>query len=213
MKWIYSSIIILLFTATVSAQSFGSITYNTAVPQNGLNDFVDNVSWRGFGVEGRWFQSSNLSFGLSFGWNVFDQRTDVPIQIQGSDIVDAENSGNIKGTISGTQLRYVNSFPIMATGHFYIGKKRETIRIYFGAGLGTYHIKQRLEIGIVAFEENDWHFGLAPEAGVLLRLSRDVTMVFNAKYNYAFSAGKTVSGTDKEFGYWGINIGFAWQSW
>ncbi|UCH65180.1 MAG: outer membrane beta-barrel protein [Ignavibacterium sp.] len=213
MKWIYLSIIILLVTASVSAQSFGSITYNAAVPQDNLRDFVDSESWRGFGVEGRWFQSSNLSFGLSFGWNVFDQRTNTPIQIQGSDIVDGENSENIRATVTGTQIRYVNSFPIMATGHFYIGKKRETIRIYGGAGVGTYHIKQRLEIGLVAFEENNWHFGIAPEAGLLLRFSRDVTMIFNIKYNYAFSSGKTVSGEDNDVAYWGFNIGFAWQSW
>jgi outer membrane protein W len=213
MKWIYSSIIILVLTTNVFAQSFGSITYNVAVPTDKLNDYIDQVSWRGFGVEGRWFQSNNLSFGLSFGWNVFDQRTDTPIQISGADIVDGENAGNIKGTISGTQLRYVNSFPILATGHFYIGKKRETIRIYFGAGVGTYHIKQRLEIGLVAFEENNWHFGLAPEVGALLRLSRDVTMIFDVKYNYAFSSGKTVSGDDNDYAYWGFNIGFAWQSW
>jgi hypothetical protein len=213
MKWIYSSIIILLFTASVSAQSFGSITYNVAVPEDKLADYIDQVSWRGFGLEGRWFQSNNFSFGLSFGWNVFDERTSTPIQITGGNI-DGETFDNVKGTLSGTQLRYVNSFPIMATGHFYIGKKRETLRIYFGTGVGTYYIMQRLEVGLVAFEANNWHFGVAPEAGLLVRFSRDVTMIVNAKYNYAFSAGESISGsTENEITYWGFNIGFAWQSW
>ena len=109
MKWIYSSIIILLFTACVSAQSFGSITYNVAIPTEKLADYIDNTSWRGFGLEGRWFQANNISFGISFGWNVFDQRTTDLIQV-------ADES--IGGTVGGTQIRVVNSFPMMATGHF-----------------------------------------------------------------------------------------------
>ena len=148
------------------------------------------------------------------GTQVNEQRTESPIQISGADIVDGEDAGNIKGTISGTQLRYVNSLPIMATAHFYIGKKRETIRLYAGAGVGTYYMKQRLEIGLVAFEENHWHFGLAPEAGILLRFSRDVTMIFNIKYNYAFASGEDLGGsTENDLTYWGFNIGFAWQSY
>ena len=103
---------------------------------------------------------------------------------------------------------------MMATGHFYIGKKRETLRLYFGTGVGTYYIKQRLEIGLVAFESDNWHFGLAPEAGVLIKLSRDATMIFDVKYNYAFSAGENIGGSsDNDIQYWGFNIGFAWQSW
>ncbi|MHA2101732.1 MAG: hypothetical protein ACW99A_24050 [Candidatus Kariarchaeaceae archaeon] len=205
MKWIYSSIIILLLTASVSAQSFGSITYNVAVPTDKLNDYIDQVSWRGFGVEGRWFQSNNLSFGISFGWNVFDQRTNKVILVA---------DGGIGGAVSGTQIRNVNSFPILATAHYYIGKKRDAIRYYFGAGVGTYYIKQRLEIGLVAFEADNWHFGLAPEAGILLKLSREATMIFDIKYNYALSAGENIGGSsDNDIQYWGFNIGFAWQSW
>jgi len=204
MKWIYSSIIILLFTTSVFAQSFGSITYNVAVPTDKLSNYIDQVSWRGFGLEGRWFQSSNLSFGVSFGWNVFDERANDVIQVA---------DGGIGGSVSGTQLRYVNSFPMMATGHFYIGKKRETLRLYFGTGVGTYYIKQRLEIGLVAFESDNWHFGLAPEAGVLIKLSRDATMIFDVKYNYAFSSGEALGGGDNDVQYWGFNLGFAWQSW
>ncbi len=203
MKWIYSSLIILIYTAGLSAQSFGSITYNVAVPEDRLYDYIDEVSWRGFGLEGRWFQSSNLSLGISFGWNVFNQRVNTPIQVKDE---------TLEGTVTGTQIRNVNSFPMMATLHLYIGKKRETLRLYFGTGVGTYYIIQRLEIGLVAFEENNWHIGVAPEAGVLLRFNRDVTMIFNAKYNYAFAAGESISGEDNDYAYWGFNIGFAWSS-
>ena len=204
MKWIYSSIIILLVAVSVSAQSMGTITYNVAVPNDKLDSYIDQISWRGVGLEGRWFQSNEFSFGVSFGWNVFDLRT--------SNVIEVSNAG-VGGAVSGTQIRYVNTFPMLATGHYYIGKKRDQARFYLGAGVGTYYILQRLEIGLVAFESNNWHFGFAPEAGVLLTLSREVTMIFNVKYNYAFSSGEALGGGDNDVQYWGFNIGFAWQNW
>jgi len=76
-----------------------------------------------------------------------------------------------------------------------------------------YYIKQRLEIGLVAFESDNWHFGVAPEVGVIINFSREFTMIVNTKYNYAFSAGEALGGGDNQIDYWGINIGFVWQSY
>jgi len=205
MKWLYSSILILIITTSVSAQSLGSITYNVSIPTSNLNDYIDEVSWRGFGIEGRWFQNRNLSFGLSFAWTVFNQRVSDPIQIV---------QDGVSATVTGTQVRVVNSLPILATAHYYTGKRRDQFRFYFGAGVGMYYIKQRLEIGLVAFESDNWHFGLVPEAGVLISLNRDLTMIVNGKYNYAFSSGEALGGGDDNvYAYWGINVGFVWQSY
>jgi len=39
-------------------------------------------------------------------------------------------------------------------------------------------------------------------------------MIVNTKYNYAFSAGETLGGSDDNtYAYWGLNIGFVWQSY
>ena len=204
MKWLYSSILILIITASVSAQSLGNMTYNMSFPTGNLSDFIDKTSFKGFGIEGRWFQSRNLSLGLSFAWTVFDQRVGDPIQIV---------QDGVSATVSGTQIRVVNSLPILATAHFYTGKRRDKFRFYFGTGVGMYYIKQRLEIGLVAFESDNWHFGVAPEVGVIINFSREFTMIVNTKYNYAFSAGEALGGGDNQIDYWGINIGFVWQSY
>ncbi len=204
MKWLYSSILILIITASVSAQSLGNMTYNMSFPTGNLSDFIDKTSFKGFGIEGRWFQSRNLSLGLSFAWTVFDQRVGDPIQIV---------QDGVSATVSGTQIRVVNSLPILATAHYYVGKRRDKFRFYFGTGVGMYYIKQRLEIGLVAFESDNWHFGVAPEVGVIINFSREFTMIVNTKYNYAFSAGEALGGGDNQIDYWGINIGFVWQSY
>jgi hypothetical protein len=38
-------------------------------------------------------------------------------------------------------------------------------------------------------------------------------MIFNVKYNYAFSSGEALGGGDNDVQYWGFNVGFAWQNW
>jgi len=205
MKWLYSSILILIITASVSAQSLGSMTYNMSFPTDNLSDFIDKTSFKGFGIEGRWFQSRKFTFGLSFAWTVFDQRVGDPIQIV---------RDGVSATVSGTQIRVVNSLPILATVHYYTGKRRDKFRFYLGTGVGTYYIKQRLEIGLVAFESDNWHIGVAPEVGVLINFSREFTMIVNTKYNYAFSAGETLGGSDDNtYAYWGLNVGFVWHSY
>ncbi len=204
MKWFYSSIFMLLFSISIFAQSMGSITYNMAIPSDKLNDYTGSTSWRGVALEGRWFTNKYISFGLSFGWNVFDERVSDPIHFE---------SGNIGGTVSGTQIRSVNALPILATAYYYTGKPRDKFRFYLGTGAGMYYIKQRLEIGLVAFESDNWHFGLAPEAGVVIKLNREMALIVNGKYNYAFSSGESLSGDNSNtYAYWGINVGFAWLS-
>lgn len=203
MKRLYLTIIILVFAGSVSAQGLASFTYNVSMPTANLKEYIDAVSWRGFGIEGRWFTTKNVSFGLSLSWNVFDKRSDELIQI---------DNGEVIGAVSGTQIRTVNSFPIVGTAHYYTGSRRDPARFYFGANLGLYYIRQRLEIGINTYDSNNWHFGLAPEAGVLFELSRSVVMVVKSKYNYAFSSGTTVGGSDENaISYFEFGVGFVWQ--
>ncbi len=75
----------------------------------------------------------------------------------------------------------------MAVVRQYFGS--DDIKGFGGLGLGTIYNKQRLEIGTFAFEENQWHFALAPELGVKFRLAYDVYWDFFARYSYSLKAG------------------------
>jgi hypothetical protein len=202
MKNKYLIIILMFLSVNLFAQDFlGIISYNTALPMGKTSDYISEFSWKGFSFEGRSFTNRNWSFGGMFGWNIFDTKITDLIQI------DDETSGT---TIKGTQVRYTNSFPLMANGHYHFGKRKDAFRPFMGLGLGTYYIIQRFEIGIFQREVSNWHFGLAPEAGVLLSLSRNTSLIFSVKYNYAFSSGKTVYGdTDNSQSYLGFNLGLA----
>ena len=56
------------------------------------------------------------------------------------------------------------------------------------------------------FDDNNWHFGLAPEVGVTFPLGWRVAGFGMVRYNYAFSSGGTGA-----IQYWGINLGVAWR--
>jgi hypothetical protein len=201
--------IIILFICALSTTSFSqefisNFTWNFGFPADKLSEFIPNNSYKGFGIEGRRFLNKNISAGLSLGWNIFDQRTSDPIMI------DEEGFG---GTVSGTQIRYVNAFPILANAHYYIGKRRD-FRVFLGGGVGVYYILQRLDLGVWMLESNNWHFGIAPEAGILVPLGDGQShIIVTGRYNYAFSSGKSLGGNeDNTYSYWSLNFGFAFSN-
>ena len=205
MKLKYIITLLFLFTVSSFAQEFiTDITWNMAFQNSKLKEYISDNSFKGVGLEGRRFLEKNISVGLKFGWNIFDQRVDKPIEI------DGENYG---GTISGTQVRHINSFPLMANIHYYYGKRRN-FRLFAGLNTGMYYIVQRLDLGVWRLESSNWHFGLAPEVGFLIPFGGgDSQLIVTGRYNYAFDAGTSLGGKeDNYYSYWGINIGFAFSN-
>lgn len=200
MKYFLTLIIIFMLSVNVFAQQgYGGISWSIGLPEEDLKDYIDETSYRGFGIDFRSFVTKSISIGGYTGWNIMDQRVDGTIEFD-------------NGAVTGTQIRYVNSFPIMLTGHIHIGGPRSAIRPYFGIGVGTYYVIQRLEIGINAFEKNDWHFGLAPEVGFLFPTDY-VSVLTSLKYNQAFKSGEPITKDNKAFSYWTINIGFLFPTY
>lgn len=198
-------IAMLFLSISLSAQQFlGVVSYSMGLSNGNTSDYIGDFSFRGFQFEGRTFTNRNFTFGGSFGWNVFDS--------QSSDIIHLEN-GDDASDIQGTQVRYINSFPIMANGHYYFLKRRDPIRPFIGLNVGLYYITQRFQLGIYQKENNNWHFGFAPEAGLLIPVG-NVAIMANAKYNYALSAGKPLgSGTDNSQSYMSFNIGLVFMGY
>lgn len=206
MKCIKSIILFVVVSMAVvpSALALGgekltSVTYNMAVPTEDMKAFVGNTSFRGFGIQGRWFVKEGLSVGLAWEWQVFDENTTQPLTL-------TDNLGGV--TVSGQQYRYVNAFPFLATAHFYLGNPSST-RLYVGAGAGAYYMMQRFEIGIFSADDDQWLFGGAPEVGVLAPVGDAYGhqhIIAGAKYNYVF-------GTDggPDYTWWEAQIGITWN--
>jgi outer membrane protein W len=185
-------LLVFVANAKVSAQAqewWWAFTYQTALSAGDTKDFVDQFSWRNVGVEARSMINQNASVGVFFGWNVFNKEVDGTISLGAVDV-------------SGYQSRFINAVPMLATAHYYLGS-RAGPRPYLGAGVGTYWIENRLELGLTSATVTNWHFGLAPEVGVIIPTQAMAETYLSVKYNYAFEAG------DIQRAYWTFGIGFA----
>jgi hypothetical protein len=180
-------------------QWYGAATYQISFPLGDTKEAIDEISYRGFGLDFRKTISPGTTAGLLFGWNVFYERTHETTQLE----------TNPPGAVTGTQDRTLNVFPIMVGVHRYLGQRGRALP-YAGVSAGGYIFLQRLGIGISVIDNDRWDWGIAPEAGVVVPLERGSVLVVNGRYNYAFT-GESVGGEDINHQWWGINVGFAWR--
>ena len=203
MKLLKLFVLATLFAGTAMAQGkmLSGITWNIGMPVGRLGNFMDKTSFGGFGFETHSFLSDEFSVGGSISWNYWSEMTGEVIQLK-------------QGALGGTQIRYINSIPILLNATYYLGGRRDELRPFIGLNAGAYYVLQRLDMGVYSLDNDHWHFGLAPEAGVLIETSGDTYITAAGRYNYGFASGETVSGEKNTIAYWGINIGLVYTpSW
>ena len=205
-KIIYTALLTLFVSVPVQAQDAVTVVnYEISVPTGDTKEYIDKTSFRGFGIDFRKFLGgeNKVSVGGRFAWHVFDSGA-----ITETISIRTEE---LNGDVSGTQFRYINAFPIQGVFHYYFGEPGR-VNAYVGAGVGLYYIKQRFEIGLLATEQNNWHFGVAPEFGVNIPVSDSVAANVNVMYNYAAASGTDVSGEKTGYDYFSINVGLAFYN-
>jgi hypothetical protein len=192
-KKIYIILLVVISPFISSGQSaFWVLSYNTALPMGDLNEYINPMSFRGMGFEGKYEVAPNITLGAALGWNVFyEKRTKETI---------------VKDNVSftGNLFRYVNSFPITANVNYMGGG--DGVRPFIGLGVGTYYSYKRTEVSVIAIDVDTWHFGLQPEAGLMIPFGYNTSFYFSTKYNLAFKTSEVDALT-----YWGFNIGILWE--
>ncbi len=178
---------------TAGAQSYyASLGYSTSAPLGETQDFIGKYSWRGVNFEGQWFMQPQVSLGFYSALNVFYEKTS-------GDFTDDTR------TVSGTQLRYLSALPLLLEGRYHLGEEAGR-RPYVGLGLGTMRTWQRTEMGILDANTEEWQFGLAPAAGVLIPVGYGTALNLGLRYHYAFQSGDALNN-----GYLSISVGVAWM--
>lgn len=171
MKKIYKILIILLIT-TGSAFSQNEVVYylnyGPSIPLGKTKDYVDKMSWRGFGFGFNKFIGTKTSVGLDISWSTYDN------------LIKNEtfNYGNI--TITGTQNKYINTVPVHATVVRYIGE--EKLKYTLGLGIGTSWTEKVMDIGTFNITDSQWQFSFAPEVGVIYNITDNIAPYFKIKY-------------------------------
>ena len=190
-------ILIALFALICGTQgfaqdSFVGWTYSMAAPMGETADYISAYSPRGIQLEGRYAvdAENRITVGGSFTWNVF-------YRDMGTESVSVENA-----TVTGQQWRYINAMPMLVTAHYHHNSGGNAVP-YLGVGLGTSWIEQSIDMSGFVFEDANWHFTVAPEAGVIVPTNDWVALYLSVKYNYSPAAGST----EINHQWMGINIG------
>jgi outer membrane protein len=170
-----------------SAQNIAGFFYQASLPTGETKDFIDKPSWLGFGLEGRQFINENASVGMYVGYNKFEE-------FQGGE------------NIAGNREHKVDAWPILFTSFLYFGD-RYSVTGYIGGGIGTYYIRNRVIAPTLGYSEYRWHFGVAPEFGLIIRVAEFVGFAASAKYNSAFKSGNYTHS------YWSFSVGFVWATY
>jgi opacity protein-like surface antigen len=162
-------------------QSITIVNWEISKPIGGFSDnYISDWSLRGFSVEGRRKIQQNISAGLSFSWNRWNQTyNNLSVTIPG-------------GVISGPVYRYVDMFAIRALAHYYF--MDGPIQPYAGFGIGGtwgYAFQQTADL---VRDQNGFYFIVDPEIGVLVQLvggreSLNLNLAFRYTYT-TVDAGK-----------------------
>ena len=201
MKKIFIIIAVFVSTASFAQQSFWSFNYHMSFGLGEQADYIADASFRGWGVDGRAFLTQNISVGGSFSWEVFDQiYRDLPPR-QLNDVAD-----NVSASITGVEYRFINTLPIMANAHYYLGQDG-ALRPYFGLGLGTAYTEQRTDIGLISITAKGWGFAVQPEVGVMIPFGlTGVGANVSGKFRYTTKGGDTT--VPVSFFTLGVGLGF-----
>jgi len=160
-----------------------SFTYEAAMPTGDTKDFIESTSPIGGGIEIRGFDNkpfpAGLSFSMSVNFNVF------------SDEVSYSSPGNLLLAASDdTEKRDMLVIPVLAHSdyHFTLLRDEPPAIPYLGVAAGGYWIKTETELGGLVEDCSSWHFGLAPEGGVMIPVSPKALLIVGVRYNYVFNS-------------------------
>jgi hypothetical protein len=193
MKPLYylTAICFLVSSVTFSQGTYLGGTYSIGVPLNGIENYISSASFRGANFEGLKEIRSNVAVGWILGWNVFSEKR----------VNEVYTDDNL--TMTGTQYRYMNLFPMLARSLYEFGEP-QGFRPYIGAGLGVTADIAKTNIGLYSFEKTGWHFTFAPELGIKIPLGY-TSLTGGLRYTYGVKT--------KELGsisYFSINLGALW---
>lgn len=187
-------LILGLTSQALAAVGIGGFTYDVSIPATETREYTSKASFRGIGIEARWFRSPNTALGFTWHWNVFHEA--------GGGTWEIEN-----GHVTGHNFRRIYASPLLLTYYYQWGSVEygASPLWYVGLGGGAHWIEKRLEVGTGIYQTTNWHFGVCPEAGVYYSLSFNAYLHVGVKYNYALKSGENTSQS-----YLSLTLGIAW---
>jgi outer membrane protein W len=193
------ALLALASTSYISAQNKGFVSFGwkTGMTLSDTKDYADEFSLEGFHFGAERFVGNNFTLGVDLSFQHFYEEAGKITY----------KSGNSSYTGSG--YKYFDAAPITLSGKYYFGisKPNASFVPYMGFGAGAYYIKERLEVGSVAFEDTGWAFGITPQVGFMIRLDRRLWFYSDFAYSNIFGR-KDINDHSLASGTLGLKIGF-----
>ncbi len=168
------------------------VTWNLAAPLGTTRTFIDKFSFEGVGFEYRFQIRPDISVGLLFAWNTFEQEA-----------AGTFNYGNV--AVSGKRVRLFDAMPLCASFHYNVIREGKKVVPFVGLDVGTMFTSRVADFAWWYRKKTAWHFSFAPEIG--LRLTKiAVPLYASVKFNYAVKSGDMPQQTILNF-----NLGIAWS--
>jgi hypothetical protein len=186
-----TALFLLLSAAAFSQASYLGGSYSISIPLDGIEDYISKSSFRGANFEGLKEINARAAVGWILGWNVFAEKR----------VNEVYTDDNL--TLTGTQYRYRNLFPILARGLYEFGQT-DASRPFIGAGMGVTADISRTNIGLYSFEKTGWHFTVAPELGIKIPLGYG-SITTSLRYTYGVKTKELES-----ISYFSLNLGMLW---
>ena len=197
-------LIIILYISVIGVSSInaqtdwrirdmGLLNWQIATPLS--ENYLKETSLRGGSLEYRRFIKPNMSVGIGFSWNSFEQY----------------HPPRVYEKPDGSQALYtdfvhqVYTLPIYLNAHYYL-KGGDKLKPYVGIGLGAQYSEQDAYYNIFVTEEKNWGFVARPEIGLLYRISNYFGLHANVGFNYATNKSEEFRIDDLKHVYYSIGI-------
>jgi hypothetical protein len=176
-------LLLAMASGAVAGDLMYAFTYELSMPAGDTKDFIEKMSPLGGGFEVRGFDNRPFPKGLSFSssvhFNSFSE--DVSYNQPGGFLLAADDY---------TEKRTMKVIPVLVHSdyHFTLLRDEPPAVPYLGIAVGGYWIKTETEMSGMTEDCSSWHFGIAPEAGVMIPVSPRALLIIGARYNYAFNS-------------------------
>jgi len=176
MKAVILLLLVALGSMGASAQhnSFMA-SYPVSFPMGDLHSYINKPGFRGISFEFNKAISHETYAGLEVGWNVFYQH------------VTKQEYKDGTASVAGVQYRYINAFPIIVGGKYYMHTGSKAAYPYAGIGAGTVYVERATNFGLYQIYKDAWQFCMRPELGLDLQFSHHESLFFAAKYFWNFN--------------------------
>jgi len=199
-------LIILIFIYTACAGSLSAqdwrlenlMTFNWQIATPLSTNYLKETSLAGGNFEYRRLIKPNLSVGIGFSWNSFEQYIEPKVY----DRPDGSRQ------IYTDFVHQVYTLPMYLNAHYYF-KSGDKLKPYAGIGLGAQYSEQSAYYNIFVTEEDNWGFVARPEAGLLFKLSNYFGIHGNVGFSYATNKNESLKIDELKHVYY--NVGIYWN--